>query len=330
MSNSSGSNGRGRAAPERGRRRSSCRRSSPGWPAPGCRWRRAWRPWPRSCPGAGSAARWSTWPTAWNRGGRWARRSTSRAARIPPHLRGLVIAGIRSGRLGEILGEFSGVCQHRGRAEAAIAAEPRLSDRQLPGHPAVSRRDIAWSPSSRPSSGTSGCRCRGSPCAVRRLANGVVRALVYAHVVRWASRWPAFWSCTVPPDRRRSAAWLRASAAGRRLAVDVAGRVLPLARPAAGAPAPPPRGPPPGGRRRAGRQRPVRSPPYGHGDRGGKTLSEAGRAPAVPAATVPAPPLGRDQRTLPEVLHMAGDMFEARGSAHSSSPGPSWACRPSS
>src|SRR4051794_1551438 len=29
------------------------------------------------------------------------------SGRIPPHVRGLVAAGVRSGRLGEILGEFS-------------------------------------------------------------------------------------------------------------------------------------------------------------------------------------------------------------------------------
>ena len=28
--------------------------------------------------------------------------------RIPPHLRGLVLGGIRSGRLGDVLGRFSG------------------------------------------------------------------------------------------------------------------------------------------------------------------------------------------------------------------------------
>ena len=33
--------------------------------------------------------------------------SSDQEGRIPPHLRGLVAAGVRSGRLGEVLGEFS-------------------------------------------------------------------------------------------------------------------------------------------------------------------------------------------------------------------------------
>ena len=33
---------------------------------------------------------------------------TEQNDRIPPHLRGLVLGGIRSGRLGDVLGRFSG------------------------------------------------------------------------------------------------------------------------------------------------------------------------------------------------------------------------------
>ena len=48
--------------------------------------------------------------------------------RIPPHLRGLVIAGLRSGRLGDILSRFSEYVAHRHRAQAQAVAEPGLSD----------------------------------------------------------------------------------------------------------------------------------------------------------------------------------------------------------
>ena len=39
---------------------------------------------------------------------RWSRPSTDQKDRIPPHLRGLVLGGIRSGRLGDVLGRFTG------------------------------------------------------------------------------------------------------------------------------------------------------------------------------------------------------------------------------
>ena len=46
-------------------------------------------------------------PAGSRRACRSPRRSTIQEGRIPPHLRGLVAAGVRSGRLGEVLGEFS-------------------------------------------------------------------------------------------------------------------------------------------------------------------------------------------------------------------------------
>ena len=52
------------------------------------------------------------WPARSSRASRSTRHSwISREQRIPPHLRGLVIAGLRSGRLGDILSRFSAVCR---------------------------------------------------------------------------------------------------------------------------------------------------------------------------------------------------------------------------
>ena len=323
MSNSPGSNGAGAGgglSGDGGAR--AVRRSSPGWPAPGCRWRRAWRRWPRSCPGAGSAARWSTWPAGWRRAGRWARRSRTRSGGSRRTCAGWWPPASGAAGWARSWASSRGYATTGDRAEAAALAEPGLSDPQPAGHAgglrvrrhrrgAAVRGDL---PRLRhPAARRSTLSSSGS----RQRTSGIWPTLmVIAGLGGRPARWRAYLFLptgdAARPGGAGAARWA-ASGGGRRWPSSA------TARPAAGASAADARGPAAGGRGRAGLER--RGPRPGtwpRTSRTGKTLAEAmaGRRPFPPRL----PRLlrwGEKQGTLPEVLHMAGDMFAARASAHS-------------
>ena len=119
--------------------------------------------WARSCRTAGCGPRSSSWPSRWSRGESLDAAMEEQKDRIPPHLRGLVLGGIRSGRLGDVLGRFSGYM--------SIGTELRRKLWLSLAYPILSIfvalalflfvNVVVVVPSSRRSSATSASRCPG-------------------------------------------------------------------------------------------------------------------------------------------------------------------------
>ena len=238
--------------------------------------------------------------------------------RIPPHLRGLVIAGVRSGRLGDLLSRFSeyvSVGTELKRRLWLSLAYPILT---------VSSRIALFS--------SSACSSSASSSAIYRDFNiplpTITRALItFARVVNTAwlpvddrgrRRLRRLAGGSPSPEAARAPQPGRpASACSDGLADDVARRVLSLAGLAPGEPPSVARGTPADGRRGSRRRHRRLMPPHGQPGRVGPVACRR-RWPSggcFRSGCRVSLRWAENQKSLPEVLHMAGSMFEARARA---------------
>ena len=93
--------------------RRSWRRVWPRWRSPACRWKAAWRRWPMKSPGRGWPACFAIWRRGWNRGEKLETAIAAQGSRLPADLRGLIVAGVRSGRLPIVLDQFAALARRQ-------------------------------------------------------------------------------------------------------------------------------------------------------------------------------------------------------------------------
>ena len=235
--------------------------------------------------------------------------------RIPPHLRGLVLGGLRTGRLGDILGRFSGYMSIGTELKRKLwlsLAYPILSILvaitlfMFVNVVLVSQFERIFRDFGIPLPGLT----IGMLLVSRFLREGWPALLIVA--VGIAVLWLVLRVVLKPPDRRSLATKIPVIGAVWR--VHVLGRVLSSAGSAAREPAHSAGGPPAGRRRRPEYRSGPGLPGHGRRGRAGPRLWPRPWRPGrnFPAGLARLLRWATKQNAIAEILHMAGEMFEAR------------------